>query len=122
MWACPCCDGYGNIVLIGCVGVPAPRQKGIQGQLYCPQCNGSGQIDSRQMEAIEFGEKVQNYRLTVLRTTLRETTKQIGVKPSEQSCLEMGRTQPPDITYESLKRLREYWEQKIGEGHAAHSI
>lgn len=113
MWVCPACEGKGNIVLVGCIGVPCVRlPEKTAKQFWCPQCSGTGEINFEQMEAIELGEKVKNYRLTILKLTLREWSFRNGIRPSDESRFEQGIYK--DIDEEVLEILKNFWRIMMG--------
>jgi|GEM_PF-5152282 hypothetical protein len=114
MWDCPHCEGKGNIVLIGGIGVPCPRLnfQNIK-QLWCPFCDGSGSITLEQMKTIEYGERVRDYRVYVLKLGLREYSISASVCPSEQSYFETGRLQ--HLNSEKLEVFKNRWEAILGD-------
>jgi hypothetical protein len=116
MWECPACKGFGNIVLMGCFTAPGPfvRDNDFK-QMDCPHCHGLGTIDINQMKAIEFGDRIKDFRIKKMKMTIRQIGEGTWIDPSDQSCIETGRVWPSDIDPRKYQWLVSFWKEMLGD-------
>ena len=80
---CPCCGGSGFIPAIF---------KNIS--LICDICKGKGMVDDEKLSWIEMGKELKDYRINVLKFTMRQASILYGISVILLSQYERGVKKP----------------------------
>ncbi len=83
---CPECNGLGIIpAFLKPISIP------------CQMCNGAGKVKDKHLKWRLLGQELRDYRLNVLRLTLRKAAKQFGIDAANLSKMERGILKPQPI-------------------------
>jgi hypothetical protein len=89
--ACPECDGDKTMTAVFVKYAPGHSGPPVR-ELPCHVCDGRGEVSSEHVLRMERGEKFRHYRLRILGYGLREAADRWGMKASELSYIEQGKT------------------------------
>lgn len=87
---CPRCEGRKKVVAFGIVYKPGHDGPPVN-LVLCPCCDGVGELTQERMARMQLGERFREYR-EKLGLGLRAAANEWGMKPSELSYIEQGRT------------------------------
>jgi hypothetical protein len=88
MIKCPQCNGFGEIADLFRRFVAT-----------CPLCIGKGEVTNKHSLWIAQGDKLRNYRIGILKMTLREAARRYQVDASNLSKMERGIIKPNASIY-----------------------
>lgn len=89
---CPSCDGGKTTTAVFVRYAPSHNGAPVR-QLPCHVCGGCGHVASDQIARMNRGRCFRRYRVDVLSLGLREAANKWGMKASELSCIEQGKTE-----------------------------
>jgi hypothetical protein len=88
---CPHCNAPGQRNLyFATVERPDGSLGSRTGYASCRTCQGTNEVTQERLVAITQGKAIRDHRVHVLRLSLRERAKQLGMSPSDYSHLEQG--------------------------------
>lgn len=88
---CPECDGEKTVTADFVRYVPGHSGPPVR-ELPCHVCDGRGEVSSEQVSRMGRGDKFRHYRAMILGYGLREAADRWGMKASELSYIEQGKT------------------------------
>jgi rRNA maturation protein Nop10 len=80
---CPDCGGKGVLSVLFQIALK---------EMECPSCKGIGRVTLDHLARIELGKKFRKYRVEICGLGLREAASLWGMKASELSYIEQGKT------------------------------
>lgn len=88
---CPWCGGEKTVTATGIRYAPGFSGPQVL-EMPCFVCDGVGKISTFQVDRMRLGESFRHYRVDVLGLGLREAANKWGMKASELSYIEQGKT------------------------------